>query len=117
VLPPDYSGDSVTIGTGGGFVGREVAHVLLDNGEMFSMDHQMNFIGEKQLSANVTKQLFSNVEVLGLQEYDYMKPGNTYAFIEIKINGQVNRLSWDDMNEGVPSKVITYYQILMSHVD
>ena len=115
-LPPDYEGDSITFGTGGGFVGREVANVLLDNGEVFSMDHQMNFVGKERLEKNVTDQLFSNIEVLGLQSLQYMKPGNTYAFIEIKIDGQVNRLSWNDMDTSAPSKVQSYYKILQSHV-
>ena len=116
-LPPDYSGDSVTFGTGGGFVGREIAHVLLDNGEVFSVDHQMNFTSVKKLSQNDTRQLFSNIDVMGLMDWNYMRPGNTYAFIEIKRYGRVNRLSWDDMNRGVPEEVLTYYRILNSHIE
>ena len=117
VLPPDYDGASISFGQGGGFVGRETAHVLLDNGEIFSMDHQMNFEPSNRLTTSVTEQLFSNIETLGLNEVNYMKPGNTYKFIEIKSLKGVNRISWDDMSKNVPKSFLTYFNVLKSHVE
>lgn len=117
VLPPDYDGASISFGQGGGFVGRETAHVLLDNGEIFSMDYQMNFEPSKRLATSTTEQLFSNIETLGLQNVNYMKPGNTYKFIEIKSASGVNRISWDDMSKNVPQSFLTYFNVLKSHVE
>ena len=117
VLPPDYEGASISFGQGGGFVGRETAHVLLDNGEIFSMDYQMNFEPAKRLNPSVTQQLFSNVETLGLHGVNYMRPGNTYKFIEIKSPAGVNRISWDDMSQDVPKTFLTYFNVLKSHVE
>lgn len=92
-------------GNGGGFVGKESAHILLENGQLFSRD-----IMGKTTAAGKTKKkqalaLFNSVKSLGLNELEFEHPGNTYSFLEWQDGDMVSRVVWGDRSHPVPKGV------------
>lgn len=115
-MPGDHKGSMVIFGEGGGFAGRETGYAILDNNEVFEMDHQRNYSRFKELDGNTTDQIFENIQLLRLAERPFMEPGNTYYFIEIHEKGEVTRLSWNDVTANAPADVRSFYKVLRRHV-
>lgn len=74
----------------------------------------MNFTPHKKIDQSLTDQMFENVAFLKLMKVNYMNPGNTYEFIEIKQDDQTNRISWNDQSKAVPQDFIKFYKVLSS---
>lgn len=112
VPPGQYQGDQIFWGSGGGFVGKELGYVLLDNGEVYKLNKMGGFDAFKKLSTESTTQIFANAQNIGLEKIKWMKPGNTYRFIQINKEGTINRVSWSDQTEDAPGNVKTFYDVL-----
>lgn len=99
-------------GNGGGFVGKESAHILLENGQLFSRD-----IMGKTSDAGKTKKkealaLFNTAKSLGLAAMEFEHPGNTYSFLEWQEGDMVSRVVWGDRGHPVPKGVEELYGAL-----
>ncbi|MDX1683656.1 MAG: hypothetical protein R3275_00385 [Saprospiraceae bacterium] len=116
-LPSDYEGDMIEFGHGGGFAGIEYSHILLDNGDVFKEQSNESYKPHKRLDDDAVTQIFNNAKLLNLASLEYMKPGNTYRFIEVRIDGKSNRLSWNDVGDSVPPTFAKFYRILKEHLE
>mgnify|MGYP001171392757 CR=1 FL=1 len=96
--------DFIRIGFGGGFVGKESAFTLFQNGSLESEGKPA-----QKLSSNITNQLFSNFQTLGLKQVEFENPGNTYNFIEYQLNGVTKRLVWNPSDKTVQSELQLFY--------
>lgn len=103
--------DFIQIGFGGGIVGKETSYALYQDG---SLESEGKVI--KNLSNSVTKQLFSNFTTLGLQEVEFQNPGNTYQFIEFKLNGVNRRMAWNPSDNEVQKELKLYYSTFNHYV-
>lgn len=99
-------------GNGGGFVGKESAHILLDNGQMFARDI-MGAISEGQKTkGKKAKALFKSIETLGLAKMEFNHPGNLYYFLEFQEGDVVSRVVWGDKNNPVGAPIEALYKQL-----
>ena len=63
----------------------------------------------QKLSSNITNQLFSNFQTLGLKQVEFENPGITYNFIEYQLNGVTKRLVWNPSDKTVQSELQLFY--------
>ena len=96
-------------GTGGGFVGKESAHILCDNGQIFNRDILGNTSISGKTKGKKAKALFKTVEELGLAKMEYNHPGNIYYFIEIQEVDIVSRVVWGDKGSPVGKPIEDLY--------
>ena len=96
--------DYIRLGSGGGFVGRELFTNLYKDGTL---------INSAQVKAKMKKtdatQMFQNLNSLGLFDAEESNPGNIYKFIEIKIGDQVKRLVWDGSKQAAEPNLNLFY--------
>lgn len=96
-------------GNGGGIVGKESAHILCENGQIFYRD-----ILGKVKDAPKTKRknavaLYKTVEKLELSKMDFTHPSNTYQFIEWQDGDMVSRVVWGDKGFPVEKSISDLY--------
>ncbi|MFN0036533.1 MAG: hypothetical protein ACKVUS_15820 [Saprospiraceae bacterium] len=92
-------------GNGGGIVGKEKSHILLDNGQIFSRDILGNLSEASKAKSKKAKALFKTVETLGLAKMEFDHPGNLYSFLEWQEGDMVSRVVWGDKNFPVGKSV------------
>lgn len=110
--PMDYPKGKITFGNGGGFAGAMTEYVLLDNGNLFSKSNtDTAFVSVKKLERNLTKQMFNNTKFLNLENTQMNNPGNMYYFLQIKNEGNDNRIVWGG-GEAVPEEITKFYKVL-----
>lgn len=97
----------IIIGDGGGFTGVETLYTMNSKGEIRQGDV---FLG--RLSKSETKQVWSNLELLKLNELKYEIPGNMYKLIEFKNDTQALKLVWDPYDESHPRNLDLFYDHL-----
>jgi hypothetical protein len=118
--PDTYTGRQLIFGNGGGFSGAESTYVLLDNGQLFSVEtdkatRQEKYKPLKQLSLTITRQLFSKAEALQLEQLAFSHPGNMYYFIGLQENNTTHRATWGHPSYSAPAKAeILYHQLIAS---
>jgi len=92
-------------GNGGGFVGKESVHILLENGQIFSRD----IMGQTSSAGKTKKKealaLFNTAKLIGLAELEFEHPGNTYVFLEWQDGDMVSRVVWGDRAHPAPKGV------------
>lgn len=99
-------------GKGGGFVGKETAYTLLENGQIFvremggALTESPRTKGKKALAA------YKLAETLGLSKLDFNHPGNTYSFLEWQEGDAVKRIAWGDANEPVDGNLQSLFDTL-----
>jgi hypothetical protein len=96
-------------GNGGGFVGKETAYTLLDNGQIFVQKTGEALAPSASAKRRAAKSAFKTAETLGLAALDFQHPGNTYKFIEIQSGSAVRRISWGDAEHPVSQGVADLY--------
>ena len=104
-IPDTYKGRVLTVGSGGGIVGKETAYLLLDDGRLFSRKagrKTYTFIG-KQTAAR-TKKVFRSVEDrCAIRKSTYSKPGNIYRFVQWKKGAELHKVAWAPGDKNVPA--------------
>ncbi|HAD10797.1 MAG TPA: hypothetical protein DCF33_00005 [Saprospirales bacterium] len=85
-------------GSGGGFVGKETAHILCDNGQIFARDMMGAITKSGRTKSANAKTLFKTAETLS--KLDFQHPGNTYSFLEWQDGDMVRRIVWGE--KGIP---------------
>lgn len=91
-LPPKQ----IRWGNGGGFVGKETSHILLENGQIFGRDISGNTTEANKIKGKKAKAIFKSLEALGLAKMDFNHPGNTYSFLEYQEGDMVQRVVWGE---------------------
>ena len=115
--PKAYEGKQLIFSHGGGFAGTYKTYYLLDNGQLFKntneFDKAQQTIG---LSRDVTQQIFSNYEVMGLGDRKVESYGNlNYSITMIDDNGSKHKLVWEKGQKGA-EKLQLYYKNVMSQI-
>ncbi len=115
---PKYTADSLPQkqlrwGKGGGFVGRETLHLLLENGQIFKPGDEAGKMVETTGTRRAkAKKLFKLLETTGIQNLDFQHPGNTYKFMDIVAGETVKRIAWGDAQYPVDASVEDLYRQL-----
>jgi hypothetical protein len=99
-------------GTGGGFVGKESAYILCDNGQIFSRDIMGVTKSAGKAKSKLAKAHFKTVETLQISKIDFTHPGNTYSFLEWQDGDMVRRIVWGDKAFPVEKSVEDLYGAL-----
>lgn len=86
-------------------MGKESAHILCDNGQIFSRDIMGKTTETGKTKGKKAKALFKTTEALGLAKMDFNHPGNIYNFLEIQEGDMVSRVVWGDKSYPVEKPV------------
>lgn len=82
-------------GSGGGFTGIESGYILLENGQLFKKEKNDGALTELPKAKRKTAEnLFERCFTDQLLRMEYMKPRNTYYYLELADGNMVNRMSW-----------------------
>jgi hypothetical protein len=103
--PENLPAKQLRWGTGGGFVGKETAHTLLENGQIFAQDIMGKTTSAGKTKAKKAIALFKSAEALGLDKMDFQHPANIYSFIELRDGDTVSRIVWGDASYPVSKPV------------
>ena len=116
--PKSVQQDFVAIGEGGGITGIETRYFFTISGEVF-VQIGLDTVSQKlpSIDRKLVSQTISTIEKLDLINYRYQKPGNVYKFLEIKLNGQENRIVWGSVNDDVSPVSVSLYQILKQSLE
>ena len=108
----------VAIGEGGGITGIETRYFFTVSGEVF-VQTGLNTVFQKlrSIDRRLLSQTINTIEKLDLINYHFQKPGNVYKFLEIKLNGEENRIVWGSMNDEVSPVSANLYQILKQSLE
>lgn len=114
VDPMMHEGRQVTLSHGGGFAGTYTTYTLLDNGQLFKVTADAH---EEQapLSKDVTDQIFSNYEVLGLGEDKVESYGNLNYSITMKSGKGEHKLIWEK-GQADSDKLQLFYRNVMNNI-
>lgn len=107
-LPPQQ----LRWGAGGGIVGKETIHTLLQNGQIFKMGMHDDPTELSKIKAKTAKTIFKTAEALGFAKLEFDHPGNIYAFLEWQDGDAVSRITWGDTNYPVDTNVKALYDQL-----
>jgi hypothetical protein len=111
----NYPKNILYFGKGGGFAGMEFTYALLESGDIYqkkNVEDKFTFI--TRLSADDTKQIFTNYEFLGIPAMQLNEPGNTYSFIEFSNSSEKHKLIWN--GQAAPDNLKLFYSILVHYV-
>jgi hypothetical protein len=79
-------------GSGGGFVGKEMTYVLLQNGQIFMKDIKGNYTEMVKISEKKAKKCFKTSETLA--NYKCNDPGNVYQFMGVYTDSTSHKMVW-----------------------
>jgi hypothetical protein len=96
-------------GSGGGVVGKEKSHILLENGQIFETDIMGKTTETKKVSGKKAKALFKTASTAGIAKMAFDHPGNLYYFLEWQEGDMVSRMVWGDKNLPVDKSVEALY--------
>lgn len=111
-VPDTYKGRLITIGSGGGFVGKETTYSLLDDGRLFSRktgEKAYTYIG-KQTAANTKKVFWSVEDRCAIKKTAYQHPGNMYRFVGWRKGTEVYKVTWALGDKNVPANYEQVYK-------
>ena len=111
----DYTGKRLILGNGGGFTGHYTEYILFENGQLFKKTTLDGTIMElSRMNRELTGQIFSNFDILGLSEIKLHDPGNMNYYISVITNGAEQKLLWntDSDEEKIRSARLFYLTAL-----
>ncbi len=98
--PEEYQGKKIILTHGGGFTGATKTYILLDNGQVFKKNNGLlksaNDPDPQKLTIDkkVVKQMFVNIDNLGLKKINKNEPGNLTYSITIKDSDGTHMIQW-----------------------
>jgi hypothetical protein len=111
--PATYTENLLSSGEGGGFTGIETRYFFTKTGQVFQQTGQDTALNKMpSVSRKIVSQAISTIYQLDLVSYSYQNPGNVYKFLEIKLDGKVNRIVWGAANDGVKPVCPELYHLL-----
>ena len=113
IAPEDFKGSRLILSHGGGFAGTYKTYCLLENGQLFKSSKNfeaMNLV--RGFEKGVTKQIFSNYEVLGFGKEKVESYGNlNYSITMINEKGEKHKLIWEKDQKGADNLQLFYNNI------
>ncbi|MBK8699548.1 MAG: hypothetical protein IPN29_08395 [Saprospiraceae bacterium] len=111
--PLSHEGARLEFGNGGGFTGTFSSIYLLDNGEVFSRESRAEeFVRLGKLSRDITKQVFTNYQKLGLSSMSLDEPGNRYYFISYLKENTSHKIQWGNQPLDNPNPQILHKLVM-----
>lgn len=112
------TGETIKFGKGGGFAGTYENYVLYQNGFLIkTIDGQERVKDIKKIEQNQCDVLFNKMRSLNIKNLKYVEPGNMSNYIEVEVEGGVNRIVWNAHGETeIPEDLIAYFEVLLSLV-
>lgn len=107
-LPPQQ----LRWGSGGGIVGKETTHTLLQNGQTFLREMAGPLVESAKTKPKTAAAIFKTAESLGLSKMEFNHPGNIYSFLEWQDGDMVHRVVWGDAKFPVDGGVKALYEQL-----
>jgi hypothetical protein len=107
----------IIFGSGGGFTGKIMEYTLHENGDIFlnnTLKNNNNKI--KTLSGVETKEVFSKLKSIDLNNIKFNHPGNMYYFIKVKSKKSLHEVIWGDNRYTTPNEVKDFYKFLMTKI-
>ncbi|MFT4532998.1 MAG: hypothetical protein ACJA1A_001021 [Saprospiraceae bacterium] len=99
--PQDSIGKKLTFSHGGGFTGKYNTYCLLENGQLFKASETKGVMDkQKSLPQDITDQIFSNYDILGLSEMKVQTYGNLLYSITMEDGDNDNKISWEKGDKG-----------------
>ena len=116
LVTPDEAERQLIFNHGGGFAGKYKTFYLLENGQLFKgKDLYGSSNAMKSLPKNITEQIFSNYDVLGLGEKQMTSYGNfNYTLIYKDAKGEKKSV-WEK-NQGNTESLQLFYQNVMQKI-
>ena len=104
------------IGEGGGFTGLYTQYKVSENGkvEIYNEEDE-SFTLKGKLASATAKEIFTQLRVLKLNEYEFYKPGNLNYRIKIPGEPRANLITWSDSNSP-DEEVLLFYKKVMNEI-
>jgi hypothetical protein len=100
-------------GSGGGFVGKETYHILLENGQILRYNGvDGNYEELVPLKKKEAAALFEKLASLQLYKQDIDKPGNLYYFLQEITEAIDSRATWGAGDYLPPQNMVSLYREL-----
>ncbi len=118
VLSPElFDKRKITFGSGGGFAGKMTKYCLLENGQLFGKNSNMEeWQSMDTLKKDQVKQYFNQIENLQLLDLHFNNPGNWSYFITIEDGVKQHKIQWSMEQKPAQSNVLSFYNILNEQV-
>ncbi|MEZ0539965.1 FAD-binding oxidoreductase [Fibrella arboris] len=117
-IPDTYTGRILSVGSGGGIVGRETSYSLLDDGRLFGRkagQTSYTFIG-KQTASNTKKVFWSAEDRCAIRKTTYSKPGNVYRFVSWRKGSEQHKVTWAPGDKKLPANYEQVYTGFMGMI-
>ena len=113
-LPENYKKEQLFFGSGGGFTGAISTWCLQESGRIYHKESSdSTYVEVKKLSSDEAAIIFSQIDEMGLNEYQLENPGNMYNFIQLGLDEDANRIVWDKMSAKIKPDIKAFYDRLM----
>lgn len=99
-------------GAGGGYVGKESAHILLNNGQIFKRELAGALVETAKVKSKKAAAIFKTAQALDFSNLEFNHPGNIYSFLEWQDGDVVHRIVWGDPNFPIDGNVKALYDRL-----
>lgn len=107
----------IVFGYGGGFAGLETIYSLRQDGSIATKnDLDDIWVVHHRIEKNQAAQILSQISDLGLGNYHFSEPGNTYKFLEISLPEKENRIVWGIPDHTPKKEVIILYELLINFI-
>ncbi len=99
--PQESNGKTLILTHGGGFTGKFSTYYLLENGQLWK-GSKTEGIKDKQksLPEKIASQIFSNYDVLNIEDMEVVTYGNLLYTITMEDGDITNKVSWEKGDEG-----------------
>lgn len=113
ITPSDGQGKQLTLKHGGGFTGKYVTYILLENGQLFkgSETEGVN-VSMKDMDKNITKQIFSNYDAMSLGDVENVTYGNLLYSITLKEGEDKHVVSWEKGQDNTDQLQLFYRNVM-----
>ena len=107
--PSTLPDKQLCFGDGGGVVGKENRYILLENGQLFYSKMEGAPVALSGCKAKTAEDLFTRADVILSANRVMMAPGNTYQFLELRADGKVKRIAWDNKVQAKDPELKAFY--------
>ncbi len=95
------AGKKLILSHGGGFTGNYNTYQLLENGQLLKSTKTQGVMAkQKSLPQDITDQIFSNYETLGLADMKVQTYGNLLYSVTMQAGENKNKVSWEKGDKG-----------------
>ncbi len=109
--PETFEGEIISFGNRGGFAGSETRYTILSNGQIFK-SHRRDSREIERLDEKTVKQLFQNLNNLGLMDEEIDNPGNLSMFMDYSNGDKTKKWLWGGQSKNPSENLKMYARML-----